>query len=159
MSSTITSSQSNREPLGISATGDSHHACASHISAATMWCYHVNIDQNLQFLVDSVPWRIKEALKAKGELKNTHASIYLAASAFLPLCCSTATPFMHLMISSLNSESEETEIMIRRHLNRCVTFQISLKCRHFLTTSPATKLHRLKVALASVILQWKPAIG
>ncbi len=35
-----------------------------------LWCYHVNMDQNLwgifQHLVESMPWRIKAVLKAKG---------------------------------------------------------------------------------------------
>ncbi len=42
-----TRSQSNRAALGCGGTGDSHHGCAADKSAATAWCYHVNIDQNL----------------------------------------------------------------------------------------------------------------
>jgi len=42
MASTVTRSQSNREALGCARTGDSHHG-----SAATAWCDHVNMDQNL----------------------------------------------------------------------------------------------------------------
>ncbi len=34
-------------PLGCGGTGDSHHGCAADKSAATAWCYHVNMDQNL----------------------------------------------------------------------------------------------------------------
>ncbi len=47
MSSTVTRSQSNRAPLGCGGTRDSHHGCADDKSAATVWCYHVNMDQNL----------------------------------------------------------------------------------------------------------------
>ncbi len=43
----FTLSQSNRAPLGCGGTGDSHHGCAADKSAANVWCYHVNIDQNL----------------------------------------------------------------------------------------------------------------
>ncbi len=48
-----------------------HHGCAADKSAATAWCYHVNMDQNLweirfQNLVESMPQRIKAGLKAKG---------------------------------------------------------------------------------------------
>ncbi len=45
MSSTVTRSQSNRAPLGCGGTGDSHHGCSDDKSAATAWCYHVNMDQ------------------------------------------------------------------------------------------------------------------
>ncbi len=44
---TVTRSQSNRALLGCGGTGDSHHGCAADKSAATAWCYHVNMDQNL----------------------------------------------------------------------------------------------------------------
>ncbi len=47
MSSTVTRSQSNRAPLGCDGTRDSHHGCADDKSAATAWCYHVNMNQNL----------------------------------------------------------------------------------------------------------------
>ncbi len=47
MASTITRSQSNRVPLGCGGTGDLHHGCVADKSAATAWCYHVNMDQNL----------------------------------------------------------------------------------------------------------------
>ncbi len=47
MTSTVTRSQSNRAPLGCGGTGDSHHGCAADKSAATVWCYHINMDQNL----------------------------------------------------------------------------------------------------------------
>ncbi len=46
MASTVTRSQSNRVPLGCGGTGDPHHGCAANKSAATVWCYHVNMDQN-----------------------------------------------------------------------------------------------------------------
>ncbi len=47
MASPVPRSQSNRAPLGCGGTGDSHHGCAADKSAATAWCYHVNMDQNL----------------------------------------------------------------------------------------------------------------
>ncbi len=47
MASAITRSQSNRAALGCGGTRDSHHGCAADKSAATVWCYHVNMDQNL----------------------------------------------------------------------------------------------------------------
>ncbi len=47
MASTVTRSQSNRAFLGCGGTEDSHHGCAADKSAATAWCYHVNMDQNL----------------------------------------------------------------------------------------------------------------
>ncbi len=47
MASTVPRSQSNRAPLGCGGTRDSHHGCADDKSAATVWCYHVNMDQNL----------------------------------------------------------------------------------------------------------------
>ncbi len=47
MASTVTRSQSNRAPLGCGGTGDSHRGCAAEKSAATVWWYHVNMDQNL----------------------------------------------------------------------------------------------------------------
>ncbi len=46
MASTVTRSQSNRAPLGFGGTGDSHHGCAADKSAGTVWCYHVNMNQN-----------------------------------------------------------------------------------------------------------------
>ncbi len=69
MASTVTRSQSNRAPLGCDGTGDSHHGCTADKSAATAWCYHVNMDKIseacFQHLVESIPWRIKAVLKAK----------------------------------------------------------------------------------------------
>ncbi len=47
MASTVTRSQSNRAPLGCGGTGDLHHGCAADKSAATAWCYHINMDQNV----------------------------------------------------------------------------------------------------------------
>ncbi len=47
MDSTVTRSQSNRAPLGCGGTGDLHHGRAADKSAATAWCYHVNMNQNL----------------------------------------------------------------------------------------------------------------
>ncbi len=57
----------NRASLGCGGTGDSHHVCAADKSAATAWCYYVNMDQIcLENLVESMPRRIKAVLKAKG---------------------------------------------------------------------------------------------
>ncbi len=36
--------------------GDSHHGCAAGKSAATAWCYHVNIDQNLWGMFPTPCW-------------------------------------------------------------------------------------------------------
>ncbi len=47
MASTVTKSQSNRAPLGCGGTGDLHHGCVADKSTATVWCYHVNMDQHL----------------------------------------------------------------------------------------------------------------
>ncbi len=63
MASTVTRSQSNRAALGCGGTRDSHHGCADDKSTETVWCYHVNMDQNL--LIESMPRRIKTVLKAK----------------------------------------------------------------------------------------------
>ncbi len=67
--STVTRSQSNRAGLVCDGKGDSHHGCAADKSAATAWCYHVNMDKIseacFQHLVESIPWRIKAVLKAK----------------------------------------------------------------------------------------------
>ncbi len=48
----------------------SHHGCVADKSAATAWCYHVNLDQNLRGMFptpcwESMPWIIKAVLKAK----------------------------------------------------------------------------------------------
>ncbi len=56
MASTVTRSQSNRAPLGCGGTGDSHHGCAADKSAATVWCYHVNMDQNLWGMFPTPCW-------------------------------------------------------------------------------------------------------
>ncbi len=63
MASTVTRSQSNRAALGCGGTRDSHHGCADDKSTETVWCYHVNMDQNL--LIESMPRRIKTVLKTK----------------------------------------------------------------------------------------------
>ncbi len=55
MASTVTRSQSNRAPLGCG-TGDSHHGCAADKSAATAWCYHVNMGQNLWGMFPTPCW-------------------------------------------------------------------------------------------------------
>ncbi len=68
MASTVTRSQSNRAPLGCGGTGDSHHGCADDKSAATVWCYHDNMDQYLwgMFPTACMTRWIKAVLKAKG---------------------------------------------------------------------------------------------
>ncbi len=55
MASTVTRSQSNRAHLGCG-RGDSHHGCAADKSAATAWCYHVNMDQNLWGMFPTPCW-------------------------------------------------------------------------------------------------------
>lgn len=47
-SSTVTTAQSNRAPLGCGRTGDSHHGYEVDSFAATVWCYHLNVDQKCQ---------------------------------------------------------------------------------------------------------------
>ncbi len=54
--STVTRSQSNRAYLGCGGTGDSHRGCAADKSAATAWCYHVNMDQNLWWMFPTPCW-------------------------------------------------------------------------------------------------------
>ncbi len=54
--STVTRSQSNRASLGCGGTGDSHHGCAADKSAATAWCYHVNMEQNLWEMFPTPCW-------------------------------------------------------------------------------------------------------
>ncbi len=77
MTSTVTRSQSNRAPLGCGGTRDSHHGCVDDKSAATVWCYHDNMDQNcFQHLVESMPRRIKSGLKANGVQPGT-SKVYL----------------------------------------------------------------------------------
>ncbi len=70
VASTVTRSQFNRAPLGCGGMGDSLHGCAANKSAATVWCYHVNMDQNLWGMFPapcwSMSWRIKAVLKEKG---------------------------------------------------------------------------------------------
>ncbi len=56
MASTVTRSQSNRAALGCGGTGDSHHGCAADKSAATVWCYHVNMDQNIWAMFPKPCW-------------------------------------------------------------------------------------------------------
>ncbi len=56
MASTVTRSQSNRAPVGCGGTRDSHHGCADDKSAATVWCYQVNMDQNLWGMFPTPCW-------------------------------------------------------------------------------------------------------
>ncbi len=46
----------NRAHLGCGGTGDSHHGCAADKSAATAWCYHINMDQNLGGMFTTPCW-------------------------------------------------------------------------------------------------------
>ncbi len=69
MASTVTSSQSNRAPLGCGGMGDSHHGCAADKSAATdavMSIWTKISEECFQHLVESMPQRIEAVLKAKG---------------------------------------------------------------------------------------------
>ncbi len=65
----------NRAALGCGGTGDSHHGCTADKSAATVWCYKVNMtnisEECFQHLVESMPRRIKAVLKAKGVQPDT----------------------------------------------------------------------------------------
>ncbi len=67
MTSTVTRSQSNRAPLGCGGTRDSHHGCADDKSAATVWCYHDNMDQIseecFQHLVESMHEELRQLTK------------------------------------------------------------------------------------------------
>ncbi len=56
MASTVTRSQSSRAALGCGGTGDSHHGCTDDKSAETVWCYHVNMDQNLWGMFPTPCW-------------------------------------------------------------------------------------------------------
>ncbi len=80
ITSTVTRSQSNRAPLGCGGTRDSHHGCADDKSAATVWCYHDNMNQNLWGMFTTPCWicatRIKAVLKAKGVQPGT-SQVYL----------------------------------------------------------------------------------
>ncbi len=61
-------------------TRDSHHGCADDKSAATVWWYHVNMDQIseecFQHLVESMQLIIKAVLKAKRVQPGT-SKVYL----------------------------------------------------------------------------------
>ncbi len=56
MASTVTRSQFNRALLGCGETGDLHHEYAADKSAATVWCYRVNMDQNLWGMFPTHCW-------------------------------------------------------------------------------------------------------
>ncbi len=70
MASTVTRSQSNRAPLGCGGTGDSHHGCAADKSAATVWCYHVNMDQNLWGIFPTPCWIYATKIEGSSEGKR-----------------------------------------------------------------------------------------
>ncbi len=46
----------NRASLGCGGTRDSHHGCSADKSAATVWCYHVNMDHNLWGMFPTPCW-------------------------------------------------------------------------------------------------------
>ncbi len=52
----VTRPLSNRAPLACGGTGDLHHGCAADKSAATAWCYHVNMDKNLWGMFPAPCW-------------------------------------------------------------------------------------------------------
>jgi len=56
MASTVPRSQSNRVSLGCGGTGDLYNGCADDKSAATVWCYHVNMNQNLWGMFPTPCW-------------------------------------------------------------------------------------------------------
>ncbi len=77
MTSTFTRSQSNRAPLGCGGTRDSHHGCAADKSAAPVWCYHVNMDQNLiKTLLNLSHEEIRQFWRQKGVQSDT-SKVYL----------------------------------------------------------------------------------
>ncbi len=77
MASTVTRSQSNRVHLGCGGTGDSHHGCAADKSAATAWCYHVNMDQNLWGMFQHlVELELRQFWRQKGVQPGT-SKVYL----------------------------------------------------------------------------------
>ncbi len=56
MASTVTRFQSNRATLGCGGKGYSHHGCAADKSAATAWCYDINMDQHLWGMFPTPCW-------------------------------------------------------------------------------------------------------
>ncbi len=56
MASTVSRSQSNRAPLACGVTGESHHGCAADKFAATVWYYHVYMDQNIWRMFPTPCW-------------------------------------------------------------------------------------------------------
>ncbi len=81
MAFTVTRSQSNRAPLGCGGTGDWHHGCAADKSAATAWCYHVNMDQNLWGMFPTPCWiyateELRQFWRKKGVQPGT-SKVYL----------------------------------------------------------------------------------
>ncbi len=81
MASTVTRSQSNRAPCDVVEREIHHHGCSADKSAATVWCYHVNMDQNLWGMfttpVASTSWRIKAVLKGKRGSSPGTSKVYL----------------------------------------------------------------------------------
>ncbi len=81
MASTITWSQSKRAPLGCGGREDLHHGCAADKSAATAWCYHVNIDQNLRGMFPTPCWIC--ATKNYGSSEGKRRSNPVLATSFI----------------------------------------------------------------------------
>ncbi len=81
MASTVTRSQSSRAPLGCGGTGDSHHGCAADKSAATAWCYHVNMDQNFWEMFPTPCWiyatKNQGSPEGKGGVQFGNSKVYL----------------------------------------------------------------------------------
>ncbi len=67
-------------PLGCGVTGDSHHGCAADKSAAAAWCYHINMDQNLRnvsnTLLNLCHEELRQFWRQKGVLPGT-SKVYL----------------------------------------------------------------------------------
>lgn len=53
----VTRSQYNTAPLGYGRTGDSHYRRPVDNSAATAWCCHVTMDQNLSRIFTKPRWK------------------------------------------------------------------------------------------------------
>ena len=72
MASTVTRPQSNRATLGCGGTGDLPYGCADNKSAATAWCYQINMDQNLWGMSPTPCWIY--AMKNKGSAEGKKES-------------------------------------------------------------------------------------
>ncbi len=94
MASTVTRYQSNRALLGCGGTGDLHHGCVADKSAATAWCYHVNMDQNLwgMFHVSNT---------SRITLVNIYIYLWKNVSTLYLQCCLTATVVFSRLVSHI----------------------------------------------------------